>query len=80
VTDVLMMNDSTVTIRCSQSPIGSKVRYAINGELTKSGYEHGPRGNLRDSQGNNQTVTIGQSVYAQHNWCYQFDFLCTPNK
>ena len=74
VSEVLLTSDSTVTLRCSQSPVGSKIRYAINGELTKSGYEHGPRGNLRDSQGDNVTVTIGQQVYPQHNWCYQFDF------
>ena len=80
VEEVLMTGDSTVTIRCSQPPTGSRIRYAINGELTKSGYEHGPRGNLRDSQGEDVTVTIGQKVYPQHNWCYQFDLPCTPNK
>lgn len=47
-----------VTISCSQSPAGCRVRYAVNGDYMKSGNQHGPRGNVRDSDGH---------------WCYQFD-------
>ena len=54
----IILNEKTVKIFCSESPIGCKIRYAINGDYMKSGNLHGPRGNLRDSSGN---------------WCYQFD-------
>lgn len=64
-----------VTVRCSQSPVGCKVRYAVNGEMQKSGSEHGPRGNLRDSQGDAHTVSVCGKVYPLHNWCYQFEEL-----
>ena len=65
-----------VRLRCFQSPTNCKVRYAVNGEYMKSGPEHGPRGNLRDSQGNKETFSIQGKVYPLHNWCYQFDMLC----
>ena len=54
----IFVDGSTVRITCSESPIGCKVRYAVNGDFMKSGNQHGPRGNLCDSSGN---------------WCYQFD-------
>lgn len=54
----ISIDGSTVRLTCSESPIGCKVRYAVNGDYMKSGNRHGPRGNLRDSSGN---------------WCYQFD-------
>ena len=54
----ISVDGSTVRITCSESPNACKVRYAVNGDYMKSGNQHGPRGNLRDSLGN---------------WCYQFD-------
>ena len=39
----------------------------------KSGRIHGPRGNLRDSQGDSLSITIQGKDYPIHNWCYQFD-------
>jgi hypothetical protein len=36
-----------VVIVCKTNPIGSKVRYAVNGMKNKSGQNLGPRGNLR---------------------------------
>ena len=45
-------------ITCSATPTDCQVRYAVNGDYMKSGNRHGPRGNLRDAEGN---------------WCYQFD-------
>ena len=53
----------TVRLSCKMSPVNCKVRYAVNGEKQKSGYEHGPRGNLRDS-------------HPLRHWCYQFDMRC----
>ena len=57
----IAIDTSTVRITCIEPPIGCKVRYAVNGDYMKSGNQHGPRGNLRDSLGN---------------WCYQFDMPC----
>ena len=59
------LKDTLIKITCSHSPIGCKLRYAINGEKMISGKLRGPRGNIRD---------------ACHNWCYQFEFLLLDNK
>ena len=56
------IEDNTVRLKCKESPLGCKIRYAVNGERMKSGNKHGPRGNLRDS-------------HPLRNWCYQFDLL-----
>ena len=74
------INQDTIIINCKESPIGCKIRYAVNGEYMKGGCQSGPRGNLRDSQGNDKTVVIEGKTYPLHNWCYMFDYLCTPNK
>ena len=66
----------TVRLKCSKSPLNCKVRYAVNGEKLKSGRLHGPRGNLRDSQGGKERFTIQGKTYPIHNWAYQFDMLC----
>ncbi|MBQ9204626.1 MAG: hypothetical protein IJ155_10360 [Prevotella sp.] len=39
-----------VIITCNEPPIGCKLRYGINGEYLKGGWEKGSRGNLRDSK------------------------------
>lgn len=72
VQSVCIQNDC-VHILCSESPKECRVRYAINGERMKSGRLHGPRGNLRDSQGDYQKMTTSGKVYPLHNWCWQFD-------
>ena len=74
------INQDTVIINCKESPINCKIRYAVNGEYLKGGCMSGPRGNLRDSQGDHQTIVISGKTYPLHNWCYMFDYLCTPNK
>ena len=56
------IDSSSVKLTCLESPIGCRIRYAVNGDYMKSGNQHGPRGNLRDSEGN---------------WCYQFDLTAT---
>ena len=48
----------SANIHCTEPATDCRIRYAVNGEYMKSGNLHGPRGNLRDSDGN---------------WCYQFD-------
>lgn len=70
------LDHDTVIIRCKASPVGCKIRYAINGERNKSGWRIGPRGNLRDSQGDINTITIQGKRYPQHHWCYQFEIMC----
>lgn len=61
ITSKISIDSSIVKITCLESPIGCKVRYAVNGDYMKSGNQHGPRGNLRNLSGN---------------WCYQFDMPC----
>lgn len=67
--------DNQIHISCTEQPHNCRVRYAVNGEYMKSGRQHGPRGNLRDSQGDSLSVNILGESYPIHNWCYQFDIL-----
>jgi hypothetical protein len=67
------LSADTVVIGCTEEPRGCKVRYAVNGEPMKNGRTCGPRGNLRDSQGDRLTAVIGGERYPLHNWCFQFD-------
>ena len=78
ISDVVLQGD-TVVITCKESPIGCRIRYGVNGEFRKGGRLHGPRGNLRDSQGETRKVTINGKTYPQDNWCYIFDYPCEPN-
>lgn len=75
ISNVVLQGD-TVIITCHESPIGCKIRYGVNGEFQKGGRLHGPRGNLRDSQGEKRKVCICGKTYPQDNWCYIFDYLC----
>ena len=75
ISDVSIEEDH-VRLCCNNSPINCKVRYAVNGEKLKSGRLHGPRGNLRDSQGETEKMTVQGITYPVHNWAYQFDMLC----
>ena len=70
------LSGDSIILTCSRPTSGCKVRYAVNGERLKSGWEKGPRGNLRDSQ---PAVTFIQgTAYPSHHWCYQFDLLLNP--
>ena len=63
-TDIIsnvMIDNTSVVIRCTESPDKCKLRYGVNGEFLKGGRKVGPRGNLRDSQ---KTVP---------NWCLIFE-------
>lgn len=70
--EISLAND-TVIIKCTQSPKGCKIRYAVNGEYMKSGKENGPRGNLRDSQGEKLHYKYLNKIIPIHNWCLQFE-------
>ena len=74
----IIIDSCSVHILCSASPNDCKVRYAVNGDYMKSGNQHGPRGNLRDSQGDRLTATIGNKPHPLHNWAFQFDMKVTP--
>ena len=66
-----------VRVSCNHAVTADmRVRYAVNGVMGKSGYRNGPRGNLRDSQGDIHTANIKGHRYPLHNWCYQFDMAC----
>ncbi|MBR4729899.1 MAG: hypothetical protein IK075_06510 [Prevotella sp.] len=67
------LQDNLIHILCSESPKDCRIRYAVNGEYMKSGRLHGPRGNLRDSQGDSLVLTVHGKEYPIHNWCFQFD-------
>lgn len=72
IKDVYLHNDQ-IHIICFEPPIKTRIRYAVNGEYMKSGRFHGPRGNLRDSQGDSLSLVIQEKKYPIYNWCYQFD-------
>lgn len=72
----IFIEGDIIRLKCEESPTNCKVRYAINGEKKKSGKFHGPRGNLRDSQGEKEFFSISGKTYPVHNWAYQFDMLC----
>lgn len=83
ITNVSVFWD-TVTITCSESPVGAKLRYGLNGtriHMTNSEYWgidgriYGGRGNLRDSQGMYVYKNIDEygMKIPMHNWAYCFE-------
>lgn len=62
-----------VILSCFSSPKGCKVRYGVNGDYWKSGNQRGPRGNLRDSQGDKYKCIIQGKQYRIDNWGYIFE-------
>jgi hypothetical protein len=76
IAQAISLEDNKVHILCSERPDSCRVRYAVNGDKMKSGNIHGPRGNLRDSQGDDLNISILGKTYPIHNWCWQFDMLC----
>jgi hypothetical protein len=58
----------------AQSPIpaGTRVEYAFNG-VGVAGSRYGPRGNLRDSQGDAIRFNDGRESMRLDNWCVIFD-------
>lgn len=69
----VFLKEDVIVLHCSEPVAGCKVRYAVNGEKLKSGWGKGPRGNLRDSQGDSLKVDFLGKIYPLHNWCYQFE-------
>ena len=73
IAKAISLNGNKIHVRCSEPAHKCRVRYAVNGEYMKSGRLHGPRGNLRDSQGDSLSIKIQEKDYPVYNWCYQFD-------
>lgn len=69
----VQIQGNCIKLSCTQKANGCKVRYAINGTKMLSGRIHGPRGNLRDSQGLYIKTTINKKIIPLNNWCWQFD-------
>jgi hypothetical protein len=85
ISSVSVFND-TVTIVCSSSPLGAKLRYGMNGtyhEFISGSYHYysgagrviGARGNLRDNQGCYVYKNIQGVKYPMYNWAYTFEKL-----
>lgn len=72
--DIRIVKD-TLVLSCSGNVHESKLRYAVNGDKMKSGRVNGPRGNLRDSQGDKYFIMIKDEKCQLHNWCWQFSIL-----
>jgi len=68
-----ILKNNKIYLYCFYPPKQCKVRYGVNGEYLKSGSIHGPRGNLRDSQGNLNKYIIKNKIYRLDNWCYIFE-------
>ena len=84
IEDVIVFND-TVTLKCSSSPKGAKLRYGLNGDSHKGGSDnpylsiagrmYGARGNLRDNQGSYIYKDINGRKLPLYNWAYTFEKL-----
>ena len=75
-TDILVSVEvyrEQVVLHCSESPIGCRVRYGINGSINKAGWKEGPRGNIRDSS--IIPIDVDGHNFVAHNWAYMFDEL-----
>ena len=59
------IDQNIIIIKCTESPVGCKLRYGINGEFMKGGKNNGSRGNFRDSQA------------PVPNWCFLFEYRIT---
>jgi hypothetical protein len=66
IKSVAIVSDTSVLIICARAP--SVITYAINGTFKKAGRTSGPRGCLRDSQGD--SIPFGN--WPLHNWCVIF--------
>lgn len=65
ILEQVTLSENSVILHCSEPTSGSSVRYAVNGSPMHSGSPQGPRGNLRDANGN---------------WCWQFCVVAEPSE
>lgn len=72
----VLLRDDRVYLICDNTKstiINAVVRYGCNGEHWKSGRKSGPRGNLRDSQGQHVKCFVNGGTFDVANWCYFFE-------
>lgn len=65
--------DRTITLECSESPIGCMLAYGFNG--TSDGRINGSRGNVCDSAMSIYNAEIGGSRYILSNYMYSFSIM-----
>lgn len=69
---VEILGGDSVHIKCANTPAGGILSYAINGNSRKAGRTLGPRGCMRDSQGDSIIFDPGDSTHTNfplYNWC-----------
>ena len=71
--EVLLRDDKVYLVCDGKSMNNAVVRYGCNGDYWKSGRKSGPRGNLRDSQGQTIRCEAGGKTFRVDNWCYFFE-------
>lgn len=64
---------NAILITTNSDCSGAKVRYGVNGTKGYSGFDKGPRGNIRDSQGLWYKAVINGANVPMHNWLYFFE-------
>lgn len=74
ITNVSVFDD-TITITCSQSPLGCKLYYGYNGIKTKDGRIEGSRGNICDSADQHLYGEIDKKDYNLANYLYSFEYM-----
>lgn len=75
IKSVKIMGKDVVRLVTTADPSKSSLRYGMTfNEHRKSGPKTGPRGCLRDSQGNKLKAKIAAKEYRMDNWCPFFDY------
>ena len=69
------LGSSSILITTSTDCTNAKIRYGVNGIKGHSGYDKGPRGNIRDSQGLWYKADINGVTVPMHNWLLFFEYL-----
>ena len=69
------LDSTTILITTSADCTNAKVRYGVNGTNGYSGFDKGPRGNIRDSQGLWYKAVINNKKVPMHNWLLFFEYL-----
>ncbi|WP_298929262.1 sialate O-acetylesterase [uncultured Ramlibacter sp.] len=77
ISSVVITGPDTIRIVAAETiPAGAKLQYAFYGS-GESGLTDGPRGNLRDQQGDSIVFDPAGLNYAAHNWCVMFEEIFT---
>jgi hypothetical protein len=63
---------NAVHLTCATPPVGGWVQYACHDWVNTTGRTAGPRGNLRDSQGDSIVFDPAGTNFPMHNWCVRF--------